>query len=129
MSRGAKLFKKHCAQCHTSDPEGLKGVNIGPPLFNICGRCSGIYSHKGAGGKPMIESTIIWTDNQLLDYMKNPREFSGSSSIAMNFNGIPKAEDREEILKYLHTLKYSQDPAPLHTQPAPYGKVRVYANE
>ena len=127
MSRGAKLFKKHCAQCHTCDPEGVKGVNIGPPLFNICGRCSGIYSHKGAGGQPMMDSTIVWTDSQLLEYMKNPRTFAGNASIAMNFPGISKAEDREDILKYLKTLKYPES-VPLHTKP-PFGRVVVYTND
>jgi cytochrome c len=100
---GSKLFKKHCAQCHSIDPNGIKGNNIGPTLFNICGRCSGIYNKSGAGGKPTIESTIVWTDSNLLEYMKNPRLVTGPS-ITMNFTGINKHTDRLDILAYLHTL-------------------------
>jgi cytochrome c len=126
-ARGAKLFKKHCMQCHTVDAQAKVGVNIGPPLFNICGRCSGIYQHKGAGGKSTIESVIIWTDSQLLDYMLNPRSLSGNGSLTMNFPGIPKAQDRMDILHYLHTLKY---PTPTDPPPTaqPYGKISIYRN-
>jgi len=126
--RGAKLFKKHCMQCHTIDPQAKIGVNIGPPLFNICGRCSGIYQHKGAGGKSTMESVIVWTNSQLLDYMQNPRALTGNGSLTMNFPGIPKAQDRLDILQYLHTLKFPAPPDP-PTSPQPYGKIRIYQND
>ena len=119
--KGARLFKKHCAQCHSITPENNQGAIIGPTLWNICGRCSGIYNKVGAGGQPTIDKTIVWTDNMLLDYMKNPRAIT-SGSIAMNFPGIAKEEDRQHILDFLHTLVWTTPESP-SPQPPPYGKI------
>jgi cytochrome c len=121
-TKGSRLFKKHCAQCHSIAPDNNQGGNIGPTLWNICGRCSGIYNKIGAGGKPTIDNTIVWTDSMLLEYMKNPRALT-AGSIAMNFSGIPKDQDRKDILAYLHTLIWTQQQ---HTenQQLPYGKVK-----
>ncbi len=132
ISRGSRLFKKHCAQCHSIDKDSNQGGNIGPTLWNICGRCSGIYDKIGAGGKPTIDKTIVWTDSMLLEYMKNPRAVT-SGSIAMNFTGIPKEQDRLDILAYLHTLIWprndSQDPQTNEREKQPYGKVVTFSRK
>jgi cytochrome c len=126
VARGSRLFKKHCAQCHSVTESGQQGGNIGPTLWNICGRCSGIYEKLGAGGKSTIESTIVWTDSMLMNYMKNPRAVT-SGSIAMNFTGIPKEENRKDILAYLHTLVWSRETTAMdESKKQPYGSVKYF---
>ena len=127
-SKGARLFKRHCMQCHTSDQEAKKGGNFGPGLFNICGRVSGIYSHKGAGGVATIRSDTVWTDWQLMEYMRDPRTFHGA--VTMIFAGIPKEQDRIDITHYLHTLAYPVEPQPTHSKPnLPFGQVQVFKRD
>ncbi len=97
-------------------------------MFNICGRCSGIYEKKGAGGRSTIDTTIVWTDSQLMEYMRNPRSLT-SGSIAMNFTGVPKEQDRVDILHYLHTLTYPEAAKPQPNKEPLFGKVTLYKRE
>merc|ERR1711963_211090 len=47
--QGQKLFKKHCAQCHSIYPDNrilrTGCTQLGPTLFNVYGRASGERQH------------------------------------------------------------------------------------
>jgi len=103
--KGEGVAKK-CAVCHNFK-EGA-GAKIGPDLWNIVGRkkaaAAGFaYSDamKGKGGD--------WGYQELFDYLKDPKAYVPGNKMA--FAGLPKAEERAEMLAYLRTL--SENPVPL----------------
>mmetsp|Transcript_706 Transcript_706/g.1691 ORF Transcript_706/g.1691 Transcript_706/m.1691 type:complete len:165 (-) Transcript_706:144-638(-) len=110
VKRGKKLFKKHCAQCHSIYPDNRitrAGESaLGPTLFNIYGRASGQMDlHNkdvhtdGVGG-------ILWVAGPLMNYMRNPRVLA-QGTLQMNFRGIPDFQTRVDIVHYLKTLDWS----------------------
>jgi len=107
--RGQKLFKKHCAQCHSIYADNRtprQGTSqIGPTLFNVYGRASGeaeIQQKMLMGGRA---EGLVWNAATLMNYMKNPRQVS-QSNVQMNFRGIDDFKTRVDIIHYLKTLTW-----------------------
>jgi cytochrome c len=95
---GKTVFNK-CAVCHTVDP-AKKGV--GPTLFGVVGRHSASldgYSYSPA----MKAADKTWDDATLDVYLTNPQAMVKGSK--MLFPGLPKPEDRANVIAYLSTLK------------------------
>jgi cytochrome c len=95
-----------CAACHTP-AEGGKNL-IGPNLWNIVNRpraAADGFSYspalKGKGG--------TWTYEDLNSFIANPKQYLPQTKMA--FTGLPKPEDRADVIAYLRTL--SPSPAPL----------------
>jgi cytochrome c len=90
-----KVVFARCAACHSITP----GENrLGPNLAGVVGRKAGTlpgYSYSAA----MKGSGVIWTPAQLDAYLANPRE--KLPGVKMIFAGLPKAEDRANIIAYL----------------------------
>ncbi|CAD2103800.1 cytochrome c2 precursor,putative [Plasmodium vinckei lentum] len=124
--KGEKLFKKHCKQCHSIEPDNSQSnsgfTSWGPSLFNVYNRTAGMSK----GNSPfqvspdMETSGIIWNDVNLMRYMRNPRQFV-EANIGMNFKGIANFQDRVDIVHYLKTLTYDD----------PYGQeiIRKHSNK
>ena len=95
---GKTVFNK-CAVCHTVDP-AKKGV--GPTLFGVVGRHSASldgYSYS----PPMKAADKTWDEATLDVYLTNPQGVVHGSK--MLFPGLPKPEDRANVIAYLSTLK------------------------
>ncbi|MFA5988320.1 MAG: cytochrome c family protein [Sphingomonas sp.] len=96
-SKGEQVFKK-CAACHTAAQGGANG--IGPNLWATAGapiaqgKAGYVFSDvlKAKGG--------TWTFENLNDWLKNPRKFAEGTK--MTFAGLPKAEDRADVIAYLN---------------------------
>jgi cytochrome c len=95
---GKTVFAK-CAVCHTTDP-AKKG--IGPTLFGVVGRPSASvqgFSYSEA----MKAANKTWDETTLDVYLKDPKALVPGTK--MVFAGLPKAEDRANVIAYLATLK------------------------
>jgi cytochrome c len=84
-----------CQACHVQQ----EGVNrVGPSLHNIVGRQSGSvegfrYSQANQG------SNVVWTEENLFTYLKNPRAFMPGTTMA--FAGIPDPQKRADLIAFL----------------------------
>jgi len=98
VGNGAKVFRK-CTACHKVE-EGANGT--GPYLYGVVGRdvdsASGYGSYSGA-----LEAVVdVWTAEALNGFLENPKKYAPGTS--MGFNGLPKVEDRADVIAYLDSL-------------------------
>ena len=105
VKRGENIAKR-CMACHALQKSG--STLVGPNLWDIVNRAK----HSIAGfnyTSAMKNQTGKWTVDQLDLYLKSPQTMVPGT--AMNFPGIPKANERADLIAYLNTL--SDNPAPL----------------
>ena len=94
---GQKVFNK-CRACHVADKETNR---VGPHLVGIIGRKAGTvdgfkYSDgmKGAG-----EKGLVWTEENIAKYMKDPKDFVPGNRMA--FVGLKKDEEIQDLIAFL----------------------------
>ena len=93
--RGAKVYKR-CKACHTIN-EGGKN-RVGPNLWGIIGQKAG-QIEGFAYSKAMEQSDIVWTEENLSEYLRKPSEFLPGGRMA--FAGLKKEEDRDAVIAYM----------------------------
>lgn len=95
---GKNVFNK-CAICHSAAP----GKNsLGPSLFGVVGRHSASvegYTYSEA----MKSANKTWDEATLDVYLTDPKAMVPGTK--MTFAGLPKPEDRANVIAYLATLK------------------------
>lgn len=106
---GAAVFKK-CQACHSGEKGGPN--KVGPDLWDLIDRP--VAEHEGfaysAGMKEFSKGgTEKWTYDNINHFITSPKKFVKGT--AMGFAGLPKDEDRGNLLAYLRTL--SDSPAAL----------------
>jgi cytochrome c len=106
--RGAAIFKK-CGACHTDDKGGKNGV--GPNLFGVIG---GPKGHKddfaySDAVKAMHDKGETWSPDDFYHFIKGPQAYIKGTK--MSFAGLPKPQDRADVLLYLNSQ--SDKPADL----------------
>jgi len=96
-AKGQATFAK-CASCHTINQGGANG--IGPNLHGVVGEAIG----KGVGGFAFSDALKKvggnWDFDKLNDWLKNPKAFAPGTK--MTFAGLPKGEDRANVIAYLN---------------------------
>jgi len=110
VDAGKKVFNK-CAICHGI---GDKTKPIAPNLNNVIGRTAGTepeFLAKGGSGysKAMIaagEAGLVWTDDEILDWITNPKKKIPGTK--MVFPGLPKEQERADVLAYIKTFSTPQ---------------------
>jgi len=95
---GKTVFAK-CAICHSPQPG--KTV-MGPSLFGIVGRHSA-GMEKYPYSDAMKKADKIWDEATLDTYLSDPKAMVPGTK--MTFAGLPKPEDRANLIAYLATLK------------------------
>lgn len=115
VKKGAQVFKK-CEACHTGQKGGPN--KIGPDLWDVVDRP--IASHPGFSYSAALkkfsdDSKEKWTYERLNHWLDNPRGYV--SGTAMTFPGVKDAQDRADVIAYLHTL--SDNPVPFPKPEAP----------
>jgi len=94
---GEAVFRK-CGSCHKLD--GTDG--IGPHLNGVVGR-----NHAAAAGFSYSEAIAArsaepWTPEALFAFLENPKKALPGTTMA--FNGLPKPEDRANLIAYLASV-------------------------
>ncbi|MTH63667.1 c-type cytochrome [Paracoccus shanxieyensis] len=95
---GEKVFAK-CKACHKLD--GSDGV--GPHLNGVVGRpvaSIGGFSYSD-GMKAHVADAPDWTPEALEHFLLNPK--AAAPGTKMTFNGLPKVEERANLIAYLET--------------------------
>ncbi len=96
-ARGEAVFKVHCASCHVLE----EGVNrVGPSLYQKIGAKAGqVAGFKYS--KANAESGIVWTEEQMFTYLKNPQAVIPGTIMA--FAGLPDPQERADVIAYIKT--------------------------
>ncbi|GES47085.1 cysteine desulfurase [Rhizobium dioscoreae] len=113
---GEAIFKK-CQACHSGEKGGPN--KVGPDLWGIVDRP--VAEHEGfaysAGMKDFSKGgSEKWTYDHLYHFLAAPKKFVAGT--AMGFAGLPKEEDRANVIAYLRTLADTQVPLPDPNAPA-----------
>jgi len=94
---GEHVFAR-CTVCHSPKAGENK---IGPSLAGVFGRKSG--SVPGYNYSPALQSAgITWDEQELDKYLANPPADVHGTKMAIS---VPSAEDRQNVIAYLKTLK------------------------
>lgn len=99
-----KAQAQKCAACHTFDKGGQN--RIGPNLYQVIGspiaEDRGGYQFSAALSAHKDEK---WTVDNLNKWLSNPQSFAKGTK--MTFAGLPKAQDRANVVAYLNSLSDS----------------------
>jgi cytochrome c len=106
--KGQEVAKK-CATCHTFG----KGepAKVGPNLWGIVGNKHG-HMEGFAYSNAIKSIDKPWGYEEINHFIDNPKSYAPGTK--MGFAGLPKAEDRANVIAYLRTL--ADTPQPLPTQ-------------
>jgi cytochrome c len=103
VAKGEKLFGK-CKACHKLD-DGANGV--GPFLWGVVGRPIGtVADFKYSDG--MADHGGDWSLDNLLGFLEAPKKWAPGTKMA--FKGLPKIEDRINVIVYLNEADGSPEP-------------------
>lgn len=97
---------KVCQTCHNFTKGS--GAKIGPDLWDVVGRPKGSvagFSYSDA----MKSKGGSWSVDDLNSFLTNPRGFVAGTK--MTFAGLPREDQRADVIAYLNTL--SDQPKPL----------------
>jgi cytochrome c len=94
---GEQVFAR-CMVCHSTKAGENK---IGPSLAGVVGRTSG--TAPGYDYSPALKSAgITWNEQELDKYLTNPPADVHGTKMVIS---VPSAEDRQNVIAYLMTLK------------------------
>ena len=95
---GAKVFSK-CKSCH--NVEGKNGT--GPHLNGVVGRPAASVAEFNYDEALHKLNPDPWTPENLNGFLTNPKKYAPGTK--MSFAGLPKVEDRANIIAWLETQK------------------------
>ncbi|OZA72502.1 MAG: cytochrome c family protein, partial [Sphingomonadales bacterium 39-62-4] len=98
VAKGQAVFAK-CKACHTADQGGASG--IGPNLYGIVGKPIGKHVAGFAYSADLAGHGGNWDFANLDAWLKNPKAFAAGTK--MSFAGLPKGEDRTNVILYLNS--------------------------
>lgn len=95
---GEKVFGK-CKACHKLD--GADGT--GPHLNGVVNRAKASAAGFGYSDALMAMAADSWTPENLNAFLENPKGYVPGTK--MSFAGLPKIEDRANLIAYLATVQ------------------------
>lgn len=99
IEKGIKISKQ-CVACHDFS-KNLK-IKVGPPLWGVVGRDSGIISDFSYSSA-LINFKKIWTKQELFYFLEAPKGYIKGTK--MIYKGLNKIDDRVNLISYLESLK------------------------
>jgi cytochrome c len=96
---GQKVFAK-CQACHSAEQGG--GDKIGPNLYGVVGKPIGKHEPGFAYTAALSGHGGTWDFESLDHWLTNPQGFAKGT--AMTFAGLPKAQDRANVVAYLNSM-------------------------
>jgi len=91
---GEQVFGK-CKACHKLD--GSDGT--GPHLNGIVGKAKAATAGFGYSDALLAMASDVWSPENLDAFLTNPKGYAPGTK--MSFAGLPKGEDRANLIKYL----------------------------
>ena len=98
--RGEQVAKV-CLQCHTFEKGGAN--KIGPNLFGILEENIATVAGYTFSAALLADKDKKWDPDELNVWLWKPQEFAHGTK--MTFAGLPKAQDRADVIAYLQSLK------------------------
>jgi cytochrome c len=95
---GEKIFGK-CKACHKIDGSN----STGPHLNGVVNRAKASVEGFGYSDALKAMSADSWTPENLFAFLQSPKAYAPGTK--MSFAGLPKPEDRANVIAYLETLK------------------------
>lgn len=95
---GEAVYNK-CKACHKLD--GTDGT--GPHLNGVVDRAKGSIAGFGYSAAILALTSETWSQDKLYAFLKNPKGYMPGTKMA--FAGLPKSEDRANLIAYLATQK------------------------
>lgn len=95
-AKGEKVFGK-CRACHKIDGTDATG----PHLNGVVDRAIGGVAGFGYSGS-LTAIGDVWSPEHLSTFLTSPKDAAPGTT--MSFKGLPKAEDRANLIAYLGTL-------------------------
>ena len=99
-AKGEAIFKK-CTSCHTINQGGANG--IGPNLYAVLGGPIGKHAAGFAYSTALSGKGGNWDFASMNAWLTSPKKFADGTK--MTFAGLPKVQDRANLIAYLETLK------------------------
>lgn len=107
VDAGKAIFMKQCFTCHTTDKGGAN--KVGPNLWDIVGRK--MASHAGFGYSSALQAKGgDWSYEDINHMILKPTAFVKGTKMA--FAGLPKEQERADVIAYLRTLADTPKPLP-----------------
>jgi len=99
-TRGQTIAKV-CLQCHTFNKG--EANKIGPNLFDIMDENIATVPGYTFSGALLADKDKKWDPDELNQWLYKPQDFAHGTK--MTFAGLPKEQDRADVIAYLLTLK------------------------
>ena len=93
---GERVFGK-CRACHNVDGSNATGPHLDGVVGREVGSVGG-FNYSGA----LSENFDVWTPEHMNTFLENPR--GAASGTTMSFAGLPRIEDRANVIAYLDSL-------------------------
>ena len=106
-----QMTARQCQTCHTLEKGAANGV--GPNLYGVIGRPRASvpdFSYSDA----MKAKGGTWTIDELNKFLTNPQGYIPGTK--MTFAGLPRGNQRADVIAYLNTLSDNPQPLPVAKQ-------------
>jgi glucose/arabinose dehydrogenase len=126
-AQGKQFFQANCALCHT-DSTALSNAGVakeGPTLVGILGRRAG-SDPNFAYTDAMRHCGLTWDAPTLDKFLANPQGMVPQTTMPI---AVAKAEDRQNVIAYLSTLKIPASVSASANVPAPASSPETDAND